>query len=153
MNEYGRERQSGVTRRKFLDFFIGGGLASLLAGMVAPVGAYLWPARKRGGAQDMVEAGTVDGWGIGMAKPIQVGGHPILVIRLSETQFKAFNAACSHLGCIVQWDSPSRTFKCPCHAGTFTSDGKVVSGPPPSPLIAYETIVGGGKVKVKVSTA
>lgn len=144
---------TGVTRRGFLDFFIGGGLAALLAGMVAPIGAYLWPARKRGGAQELVEAGPVEGWPVGMAHAIQVSGHPILVIRVSESVFRAFNSACSHLGCIVQWDGPTQTFKCPCHAGMFTSEGKVISGPPPSPLISYETIVAGGTVKVKVSTA
>ncbi len=149
----GAAKNGGVSRRGFLDYFIGGGLAALLAGMVAPIGAYLWPARKRGGTQDVVEAGQVEGWQVGLARPIQIGGHPILVVRSTESEFRAFSSVCSHLGCIVQWEVSSRTFKCPCHAGTFSGEGKVLSGPPPSALIAYETFVAGGKVNVKVPPA
>ena len=140
----------GLPRRKFLDYFLGGGLATVLLAMLAPVGAYLWPARKRGGAQDVIDAGTTKDWPEATAKNFQVGGHPFAVIRVSESEFKAYSLACPHLGCIVQWDAPNRTFKCPCHAGVFSQDGKVVSGPPPGPLLAYEVMVVGDLVKVKV---
>lgn len=39
-------------------------------------------------------------------------------------QILALSAACTHKGCLVQWHSPDRTFRCPCHGGTFMEDGK-----------------------------
>lgn len=35
----------------------------------------------------------------------------------------AFSAACTHRGCIVQWDGTDRKFHCPCHGGVFGEDG------------------------------
>ncbi len=46
----------------------------------------------------------------------------------------AMSAVCSHLGCLVKWESNTNHFKCPCHGGTYDRAGNVVSGPPPRPL-------------------
>jgi Rieske Fe-S protein len=37
----------------------------------------------------------------------------------------AMSAACTHMGCIVQWSDSDRKFHCPCHGGLFTEYGKV----------------------------
>jgi Rieske Fe-S protein len=37
----------------------------------------------------------------------------------------AMSAACTHMGCIVQWQSSDRKFHCPCHGGLFTENGGV----------------------------
>jgi Rieske Fe-S protein len=37
----------------------------------------------------------------------------------------AMSAACTHMGCIVQWQDSDRKFHCPCHGGIFTEYGKV----------------------------
>ncbi len=37
----------------------------------------------------------------------------------------AMSAACTHMGCIVQWQDSDRKFHCPCHGGLFTEYGKV----------------------------
>ncbi len=37
----------------------------------------------------------------------------------------AMSAACTHMGCIVQWNSGDGKFHCPCHGGIFTKDGEV----------------------------
>ncbi len=36
----------------------------------------------------------------------------------------AVSAACTHMGCIVQWQSADKKFHCPCHGGIFTEYGK-----------------------------
>ena len=36
----------------------------------------------------------------------------------------AFSAACTHMGCIVQWQSSDKKFHCPCHGGIFSEYGK-----------------------------
>ena len=37
----------------------------------------------------------------------------------------AMSAACTHMGCIVKWQSSDRKFHCPCHGGLFTENGGV----------------------------
>jgi len=38
---------------------------------------------------------------------------------------------CPHLGCPINWSLDKKEFICPCHGGTFNTDGQYVSGPPP----------------------
>ncbi|HTK09548.1 MAG TPA: Rieske (2Fe-2S) protein [Ktedonobacteraceae bacterium] len=35
----------------------------------------------------------------------------------------ALSAACTHMGCIVQWQAQERNFRCPCHGGLFDEYG------------------------------
>jgi Rieske Fe-S protein len=37
----------------------------------------------------------------------------------------ALSAACTHMGCIVQWHTSDRKFHCPCHGALFTAYGAV----------------------------
>ena len=36
----------------------------------------------------------------------------------------AVSAACTHMGCIVQWHNADRKYHCPCHGGLFTEYGQ-----------------------------
>ncbi|HKV57420.1 MAG TPA: Rieske (2Fe-2S) protein [Ktedonobacteraceae bacterium] len=42
----------------------------------------------------------------------------------SDGKVVAVSAACTHMGCIVQWQAADKKFHCPCHDGTFTEYGK-----------------------------
>ncbi|HEX4204119.1 MAG TPA: Rieske 2Fe-2S domain-containing protein [Ktedonobacteraceae bacterium] len=65
----------------------------------------------------------------------------------------AISAACTHMGCIVQWQDSDRKYHCPCHGGLFSEYGQI---DPHSPiryvtaLPRIETKVEDGKVYVKV---
>ncbi len=48
----------------------------------------------------------------------------------------AFSAACTHMGCIVQWQSSDRKFHCPCHGGIFSEYGK----PDPNSQVVYKPL-------------
>ncbi len=45
-----------------------------------------------------------------------------------QPEWIAMSAACTHMGCIVAWNSQDRKLHCPCHAGTFTRYGAPTDG-------------------------
>lgn len=49
------------------------------------------------------------------------------------------NAVCTHLGCVVPWNSAENKFMCPCHGSQYNNQGKVVRGP--APLVSYCFVV------------
>jgi Rieske Fe-S protein len=69
-------------------------------------------------------------------------------------QIIAFSAACTHLGCIVEWQEDKRQFPCPCHNRTFDATGKPVpieNGPLHYvSLPRLETKIENGNIYVKV---
>lgn len=73
----------------------------------------------------------------------------VYVLRATGDNFTVFSAACTHLGCVVHWDSSKNKFLCPCHGGQFDINGKVVSGPPPKPLKQLETKIENGRLFIK----
>ena len=65
----------------------------------------------------------------------------------------AMSAACTHMGCIVQWQDSDQKFQCPCHGGLFTEYGKIDKSSPLrylAPLPRLETKIENGNVFVKV---
>ncbi|WP_376795342.1 ubiquinol-cytochrome c reductase iron-sulfur subunit [Thermogemmatispora sp.] len=41
-----------------------------------------------------------------------------------EEEIVAFSAACTHMGCLVEWQESDGKFHCPCHGGVFTASGQ-----------------------------
>jgi len=54
----------------------------------------------------------------------------VFLERLDEKTVRAFQAACPHLGCAVEWRKETSRFFCPCHNSSFTATGEIL---PPSP--------------------
>ena len=71
--------------------------------------------------------------------------------RNSETDFIAFTANCTHLGCPVRWEKEAELFMCPCHGGVYYKDGTVAAGPPPKSLTQYKVRI--YKDEVQIETA
>ena len=73
----------------------------------------------------------------------------IFLVKTGESDVTAFNATCTHLGCLVTWDAGAQVFKCPCHGGVYDRTGAVKDGPPPAPLVKVATRVDGERVLVQ----
>jgi Rieske Fe-S protein len=59
-------------------------------------------------------------------------------------EYTVLDATCSHLGCNVLWQEYEGHFACPCHNGVFDQEGRVISGPPPTPLRRLQTKIENG---------
>ena len=80
------------------------------------------------------EVGTVEEIKPGMGAVIRRGSSKIAVSRDDIGRLHQCSAVCSHLGCIVSWNSTEHTWDCPCHGSRFTADGKLLNGPALGPL-------------------
>ena len=56
---------------------------------------------------------------------------PVYVTKDASGGLIVLSAVCTHLGCTVPWVEAEKKFICPCHAGTFSPEGKLLAGPPP----------------------
>jgi Rieske Fe-S protein len=62
----------------------------------------------------------------------------IAAYRDEAGQLHERSAACTHLKCIVEWNSTEKSWDCPCHGSRFDPYGAVLNGPAISPLPEIE---------------
>ena len=79
-------------------------------------------------------AGSVAALAPGDGEVLRVDGQKVAVHRDDAGTLHALSPVCTHLGCIVQWNTAERTWDCPCHGSRFDIDGSVVQGPALQPL-------------------
>ena len=138
-----------VTRRGFIQFLLGFSVVSTIVGMLVPVVGYLLPKTSNADSGAPVEVGNSADFGPGTGKVVSVNDKPVIVVNSKAGGLKAFTAICTHLGCVVEWNTRKSSITCPCHDGNFNPvTGAVVSGPPPKPLAQYEVTVKEGKVLI-----
>ncbi|MBA2327817.1 MAG: FAD-dependent oxidoreductase [Actinobacteria bacterium] len=65
---------------------------------------------------------------------VDADGEKAAVYRDNRGGLHAVSPVCTHLGCLVQWNTAERSWDCPCHGSRFTSDGAVLDGPAVAPL-------------------
>ena len=53
----------------------------------------------------------------------------IAVYRDDDGAVHERSAVCTHLKCIVEWNSAEKSWDCPCHGSRFDAYGKVLNGP------------------------
>lgn len=139
-----------LPRRGWLKRLLAAGVGTL-TGLV-PVGAglavFLDPLRRRSAAQGLVKVTTlasvppdgvprrfvvvadqVNAW----TRRNQVRVGAVYLRRASEEAIQAFNVACPHAGCLVDYAAARNGFLCPCHDSTFALDGSINDPQSPSP--------------------
>ena len=57
------------------------------------------------------------------------GMHRVAAYRDDDGNLHERSAVCTHLACIVRWNSTEKSWDCPCHGSRFDAFGNVVNGP------------------------
>ena len=65
---------------------------------------------------------------------LRQGTSMIAACRDLDGKLHLNSATCTHLGCMVQWNSTEQCWDCPCHGSQFAPDGAVLNAPAISPL-------------------
>jgi Rieske Fe-S protein len=134
------ERPFSVPRRRVVTWLLGTSAGALLASILYPVFAFLTPPEVPEAATNQVDAGSVNDPELlekGF-KIIRFGQEPVILIRVSDEEFRAFSAVCTHLQCIVSYRPERELIWCYCHNGIFDLTGRNIGGPPPRPLAPYQ---------------
>ena len=74
----------------------------------------------------------------GSGAVLRAGAKKVAVYRDDSGQVHMCSAVCTHLYCIVDWNSTEKTWDCPCHGSRFDPYGKVLNGPAIAPLQPVE---------------
>jgi len=138
-------------RRNIIFWIFGGGFIGSLISFLYPVIRFLNPPAVSEASVNEVADGKVQDLTPNTGKIIKFGTQPVLLIRLAQSEWRAFSAVCTHLGCIVQYDGARRIIWCACHNGQYDLNGKVIAGPPPAPLTEYVVHLRGDQIVVSRS--
>jgi len=137
-----------MKRRNFINFLFGGGLIGTIVTFLYPVIRYIIPPGQSQSRIGQVEAAKMGELAPNSSKIFKFGDVPGILINTKEGELIAFSAVCTHLACTVHYEEETETILCPCHNGRFDLSGKVISGPPPAPLEAYNVEVSGEDIIV-----
>ena len=137
-----------MKRRKFIDIFLGVSLTGTVVSFLYPVIRYILPSKRLEVSIKKVTAARVGELAPNSYKIFKFGTTPGILINTIDGELKAFSAVCTHLTCNVLYESDTETILCPCHNGRFDLSGKVISGPPPSPLQAFKVEIAGEEIMV-----
>jgi Rieske Fe-S protein len=74
----------------------------------------------------------------------------VYLVKTGENEVRAMHSTCTHLGCRTNYDREANAILCPCHGGVYDLQGRVVDGPPPTPLPQLNARVENGHVMVQV---
>jgi Rieske Fe-S protein len=124
-------------RRSFVQWMLGGGLGASILSFLYPAIRFVQPPRAAEASVNEAPAGKASDLKPNTGKIVKFGARPVLLVRIGDSEFKAFSAICTHLNCTVQFNEEKRQIWCACHNGYYDLNGHVVSGPPPKPLDEY----------------
>ena len=80
------------------------------------------------------ELDSLDEVPAGQGAIVRNGRNKIAAFRDDKGALQLRSPVCTHLGCLVHWNSTEGCWDCPCHGSHFAPDGAVLNGPALSPL-------------------
>ena len=111
----------------------------------------IFPALKDGKVvfttDDRPELSSIGGSVTGVPEGV---GRPIIVVRFSQTEVRAFDATCTHLDCRVSHRTKEQAFVCPCHGSRYDETGHVTQKPALADLAHFEASFDGKTVTLTV---
>lgn len=84
------------------------------------------------------EADYVEEVATGEGAVLSAAGKKYAVHRDENGGLHVLSAVCTHLGCVVSWNSAESSWDCPCHGSRFDVDGTVLHGPATTALAQVE---------------
>jgi Rieske Fe-S protein len=138
-----------LTSRTLTTWILSTSFGGLVVAVLYPVTRYLVPPKSAESAASSVTLPFApDELAPNTAKVFKFGNRPGIIVRTASGELRAFSAACTHLGCIVQHRSDLGHLWCACHNGHFDLNGINIAGPPPRPLEAFSVNVRGDQIVV-----
>ncbi len=116
-----------TSRRRFLQWLIGGALGLSALAVARATGRFLTPPLTGEQPQPV----TVPNPALAVGGRLYVAEARAYLLRDSGGYF-ALSAVCTHLGCLVDERNPG--FQCPCHDSRYDDQGRNLTGPAPRPL-------------------
>jgi glycine/D-amino acid oxidase-like deaminating enzyme/nitrite reductase/ring-hydroxylating ferredoxin subunit len=80
------------------------------------------------------EGTSVEQLKLGEGKILKLDGKKVAAYRDETGKVHLLSPVCTHMKCIVGWNSADKTWDCPCHGSRFLPAGEVFSGPAEEPL-------------------
>ena len=82
--------------------------------------------------------------------PAEVIERRVVYLVRSGDSVRALDSTCTHLGCRTRFNAETKRIECPCHGGIYDAAGRVIGGPPPSPLHTLPARIESGRVLVEI---
>jgi Rieske Fe-S protein len=127
---------------------LGGSLLAWIGSVLYPLAAYLKPPKQADVEVTSVKVGKVEEFEKESGLIVRFGNKPVLLVRTSGGDYRAFSATCTHLDCTVQYRKDMGIIWCACHNGKYDLNGRNISGPPPRPLDEFRVVIQGDEIWV-----
>ncbi|KAE9456429.1 hypothetical protein C3L33_11649, partial [Rhododendron williamsianum] len=153
------DRVPDMEKRKLMNLLLLGALSLPSGIMLVPYATFFAPpgsggagggiAAKDALGNDVIAADWVKVHGPGDRTLTQgLKGDPTYLVVESDRTLATYgiNAVCTHLGCVVPWNTAEKKFICPCHGSQYNNQGRVVRGPAPLSLALAHADIDDGRV-------
>jgi cytochrome b6-f complex iron-sulfur subunit len=146
-------------RRQFMNLLTFGTITGTALGALYPIVKYFIPPSTGGGGGGVL-AKDAQGNNVIVSEFLAshnagdrtlaqgLKGDPTYLVINEDKTIREYglNAICTHLGCVVPWNTAENKFKCPCHGSQYDETGKKIRGPAPRSLALVHAAVENDKI-------
>lgn len=85
----------------------------------------------------------------GEGRLFKIDGEKLAVYKNMRGELVTVSPVCTHLGCLVNWNTTEKSWDCACHGSRFDPQGRVLNGPATSALEPRELFASSAKESVQ----